>query len=109
MRLSGASAYPPPPRGGFKYNKRKFGDSVVAGLEPVAELPCAFVDRTAPVLPMWDAVVPLRAGEDVEIALELPEKLTSGVARGEVLGYAMIGIKKMVKALIMIYYIQMVT
>ena len=69
--------------------------TVLDSLEPVAELPCAFADRTASVLPMWDAVVPLRAGEDVEIALELPEKLTSGVARGEVLGYAIIGIKEM--------------
>ena len=69
--------------------------TVLDSLEPVAELPCAFSDGTVPVLPMWDADVPLRAGEDVEIALDLPENLTAGVARGEVLGYAIIGIKEM--------------
>ena len=69
--------------------------TVLDSLEPVVQLPCTFSDQTVPVLPMWDAAVPLKEGEQAEIALELPENLTSGVARGEVLGYAMIGIKEM--------------
>ena len=69
--------------------------TVLDSLEPVVQLPCTFSDQTVPVLPMWDAPVPLKEGEQAEIALELPENLTSGVARGEVLGYAMIGIKEM--------------
>ena len=68
---------------------------VLDSLEPVAEIPCAFSDQTVPVLPLWDAAVPLKMDENAEITLELPENLTSGVARGEVLGYAMIGIKEM--------------
>ena len=69
--------------------------TVLDSLEPVVQLPCTFSGQTVPVLPMWDAAVPLKEGEQVEITLELPENLTSGVARGEVLGYAMIGIKEM--------------
>ena len=69
--------------------------TVLDSLEPVAEIPCAFSDQTVPVLPLWDAAVPLKMDENAEITLELPENLTSGVARGEVLGYAMIGIKEM--------------
>ena len=69
--------------------------TVLDSLEPVAELPCTISDQTVPVLPMWDAAVPLKMDENAEIALELPENLTAGVARGEVLGYAMIGIKEM--------------
>lgn len=69
--------------------------TVLDSLEPVAQLPCAFCDEIVPVLPLWDAAVPLKMGENAEIALELPENLTSGVARGEVLGYAMLGIKEM--------------
>ena len=69
--------------------------TVLDSLEPVVQLPCTFSGQTVPVLPMWDAAVPLKEGEQDEIALELPENLTAGVARGEVLGYAMIGIKEM--------------
>ena len=69
--------------------------TVLDSLEPVVQLPCTFSGQTVPVLPMWDAAVPLKEGEQAEIALELPENLTAGVARGEVLGYAMIGIKEM--------------
>lgn len=68
--------------------------TVLDSLEPVAQLPCAFSDEIVPVLPLWDAAVPLKEGEQAEIALELPENLTSGVARGEVLGYAIIGVKE---------------
>ena len=68
--------------------------TVLDSLEPVAQLPCAFCDEIVPVLPLWDAAVPLKEGEQAEIALELPENLASGVARGEVLGYAIIGAKE---------------
>lgn len=68
--------------------------TVLDSLEPVAQLPCAFCGQTVPVLPLWDAAVPLKEGEQAKIALELPENLASGVARGEVLGYAIIGAKE---------------
>lgn len=68
--------------------------TVLDSLEPAAHLPCAFSDQTVPVLPMWDAEAPLAQGETAEVMLELPEKLTTDVARGQVLGYAIIGIEK---------------
>lgn len=64
---------------------------VLSSLEPAAELQCTFCAQRVPVLPLWDVEIPLGAQEKYTIALDLPEKIEAGVARGQQMGYAIIG------------------
>lgn len=67
---------------------------VVSDLEPVAQLPCAFLEEGVPVLPARSVSLPLKAGEEAWVRLELPENISNAVARGEELGYAIIGVQE---------------
>lgn len=66
---------------------------VISNLEPLASLPCTFSSETVPVLPAYSVSVPLAADEQPIIEICLDENIATSVARGDVLGYATIGVE----------------